>query len=403
VSFRLWARVLGACVLAACLVVSSHARAEDDPTTTAAARERFKEGVAHFDRKEYEKARAAFLQAYALKKHPAVLLNLAQSELRSGHENDAAKHFSQYLREAADGSAAERESAQTGLATARAAVIEVTVSVDEPGAEILADGASEGIAPLADPVFLLPGSHVLEAKKGEKSVTQNVSGKAGEKKEARLSLAAPPAAAAKPRDESQPKDQSEAEEAPAEPETPSGSREPFLRWVTTRPAGYVPAGLTVLLGLGAGGFAIGSSVRYNDADDTAAKINDAAQVNGISTQGICVNPEAKLAETPRYDGVEDDGVTPKPDEVTDRNKRVGQYETACANHQDFVDQGDTFKTTAIVLGVGAGVAAVTTVVLYFVTAPKTGASARNASGLSSVAVVPWATPNEGGIAMFGRF
>ena len=381
--------------------MSSRARAEDDPTTTAAARERFKEGVAHFDRKEYEKARAAFLQAYALKKHPAVLLNLAQSELRSGHENDAAKHFSQYLREATDGSAAERETAQAGLATARAAVIEVTVSVDEPGAEILANGTSEGIAPLADPVFLLPGSHVLEAKKGEKSVTQNVSGKAGEKKEARLSLAAPPAAAAKPRDESQPKE-SEAEEAPAEPEASSGSREPFFRWVTTRPAGFIPAGATVLLGLGAGGFAIGSSVRYNDADETAAKINGAAQKDGVSTQGICVNPEAKIIGVEKYDGINPDGSV-NDDELALRQDRTGQYNTACANHQDFVDQGDTFKTTAIVLGVGAGVAAVTTVVLYFVTAPKTGESARNASGLSSVAVVPWATPNEGGIAMFGRF
>ena len=66
-----------------------HASTEDD-ATVAMARERFKEGVSFFDLKQYDKARAAFLQAYALKKHPAVLLNLAQSELRSGHEADAA-------------------------------------------------------------------------------------------------------------------------------------------------------------------------------------------------------------------------------------------------------------------------------------------------------------------------
>ena len=88
VSHRLWARFLGACVVAGYLVASPVARADEDPTTTAAARERFKEGVAYFDKKDFEKARAAFLQAYALKKHPAVLLNLAQSEVRSGHERD---------------------------------------------------------------------------------------------------------------------------------------------------------------------------------------------------------------------------------------------------------------------------------------------------------------------------
>ena len=50
--------------------------------------------------------------------------------------------------------------------------------------------------------------------------------------------------------------------------------------------------------------------------------------------------------------------------------RTQQYKDACAKHQDYVDQGDAFKTMAIGLGVGAGVAAVATVVLYFTTAPK---------------------------------
>src|SRR4249920_3258530 len=84
----------------------------DEDTTVAIARERFKEGVAFFDQKQYDKARVAFLQAYALKKHPAVLLNLAQSELRCNHEADAAKHFSAYLREAEDASDAEQQAAQ---------------------------------------------------------------------------------------------------------------------------------------------------------------------------------------------------------------------------------------------------------------------------------------------------
>src|SRR5689334_18819163 len=40
------------------------ARADDD-ATTGMARERFKEGVQYFDQKQYDKSRAAFLQAYA--------------------------------------------------------------------------------------------------------------------------------------------------------------------------------------------------------------------------------------------------------------------------------------------------------------------------------------------------
>ena len=57
--------------------------AQGDEATTKAARARFLEGVEFYDKKQYEAARAAFLQAYALRKHPSVLLNLAQSSLRA--------------------------------------------------------------------------------------------------------------------------------------------------------------------------------------------------------------------------------------------------------------------------------------------------------------------------------
>jgi hypothetical protein len=389
VSAWLWARALGVCVIAGCLFSSPTARADDDPTTTAAARERFKEGVSYFDKKDYEKARAAFLQAYALKKHPAVLLNLAQSEVRSGHERDAAKHFTQYLREATDASATERDAAQAGLTTARTAVVELAVTVDESGAEILVDGTSEGISPLSDPVYLDPGSHSVEAKKGDRTTTQNISGKAGERKEARLTFAAPTPVAATAAPAAKPKEESEGD-AGAEAEASTGGREPFFRWVTTRPAGFIPAGLTVVFGLAAGGFAIGSSVRYSDADSTAELINKAAKDDNISTAGICVDPAGKVNGSPAV-----------PDD--EKPGRIQQYQDACQNWQDYADQGDTFKTAAIGFGVGAGVAAVTTAVLYFTTAPKTGAAARGTPAAASVAVVPWAAPGSGGVAVFGQF
>ena len=113
-------------------------RAADEDATVAIARERFKEGVAFFDQKQYDKARVAFLQAYALKKHPAVLLNLAQSELRCGREVDAAKHFSTYLRESTTASDAERQSAEAGLNATKSTVALLDVNVDESGTEAAA-------------------------------------------------------------------------------------------------------------------------------------------------------------------------------------------------------------------------------------------------------------------------
>src|SRR5580658_5564456 len=70
--------------------------AAEDPTTDM-ARARFKEGVGFYDKGQFEQARASFLQAYALKKHPTVLLNLAWSCLKSGHTLEAEHYFKQFL------------------------------------------------------------------------------------------------------------------------------------------------------------------------------------------------------------------------------------------------------------------------------------------------------------------
>src|SRR5215472_1478251 len=96
----------------------AYAQQAEDPTLKA-ARARFQEGVDYYDKGQYENARAAFLQAYALRKHPAVLLNLAQSSLKSGHNLDAAKYFKQFLRESTSITASQRSDAEHGLADAR--------------------------------------------------------------------------------------------------------------------------------------------------------------------------------------------------------------------------------------------------------------------------------------------
>jgi hypothetical protein len=364
--------------------------AEEDATTTAAARERFKEGVGHFDQKQYEKARAAFLQAYALKKHPAVLLNLAQSELRSGHERDAARHFAVYLREATEASPAEREAAQSGLAAAKAVLAEINVSTS-PDAEILIDGQSEGTSPLPGPVYVEPGTHTIEAKKGSRVAKLTVTAKAGETKDARVLFDVEPAKvapAAKP--PSAARDQSGVDE-PVAVEASTGGRQPFFKWLLTSPAGSISAGATVLLGLGSGGFAVGATLSYGDADETADEIKKATDVDGVETRGICTNPRAILGRSNYMGG--------DPAQIAARAKN---YEDACSEYQDSVDQGDTFKTVATVAGIGAGVMAVTTVVLYFATAPRQGAESAEAEP-SRFGVLPWVSDSEGGVSVFGRF
>jgi hypothetical protein len=386
-------RSVGVSALAVLLCSATPAWAEEDPTTTAAARERFKEGVSYFDQKQYEKARAAFLQAYALKKHPAVLLNLAHSELRSGHERDAAKHFAIYLREPNEGSPSEREAAQAGLAAAKAVLAEINVSTS-PDAEILVNGQSEGTSPLPGPVYVDPGTHTIEAKKGNRIAKLTLTAKAGETKDARV-LFDVEAAKVKPvaKPPAVPSDQPSTDEAGTAEATSAsaGAREPFFRWLLTSPAGVISGGATVLLGLGSGGFAVAATLSYGDADDTAGEIKEAAGVDGVPRKGICTDPRGILARNNYMGG--------DPAQIASRGKN---YEDACREHQDSVDQGDSFKTVATVAGIGAGVMAVTTVVLYFTTAPRAG-EASSKSESPSVAVLPWVSDSEGGVSVFGRF
>ena len=79
-------RRIAAAVLVSFLSTVSLPRpaARQDDAVTVQARARFKEGVDAFDKGKFEEARLAFLQAYTLKKHPSVLLNLAQSSAKSG-------------------------------------------------------------------------------------------------------------------------------------------------------------------------------------------------------------------------------------------------------------------------------------------------------------------------------
>jgi hypothetical protein len=151
--------------------VPGYAQPADDPTVKA-ARARFNEGVEFFDKGQYENARAAFLQAYALRKHPAVLENLAMSSLRSGHTLEAAKYFQQYLRESSSLTATQRGDAEKGLAEARTKLGRLEVSAPS-GAEVFVDGDHAGTAPLSDAVDVEPGTHTVKANSDSKSVSVN--------------------------------------------------------------------------------------------------------------------------------------------------------------------------------------------------------------------------------------
>ena len=360
-----------AALLGALLLVPAPARAQDD-VTLSMARERFKEGVSYFDKKDFAKARVAFLQAYALKKHPAVLLNLAQSELRSGHEADAAKHFAQYLREHKDATDSERQGADTGLTAAKALVGDVTLEVDATGAEIYVDGDLEGQAPLPGSVYLMPGSHEIQARKDGKTASGQVAATAGQSTSLSLSLArggtkpAAPVAGATP-----PPEETGSEALPPADET-SVERQGFFPWLTHTPGAMIGVGLTGAGLIGGGAFAFGSKSSYDAADSVAEQIAKKAKDVDLKNNdkiGACSNPENWLLNYTDSPAKETYAVP------SNRKTRAAQYKANCDKYTSNVKSGDTFKTLAIVSFAVAGAAAVGTIVYYFVDSKKTDSAA----------------------------
>jgi len=377
------------------------ARPAEDETTVAIARERFKEGVAFFDQKQYDKARVAFLQAYALKKHPAVLLNLAQSELRCNHEVDAAKHFSAYLRESTTVSDAERQAAEAGLNATRSAVALLDVSVDEGGAEIYVDGSLEGISPLPGALYVTPGAHSIEARKGGKTKVQQVTTTAGRQYMAELNFAPKTVPADAVAAGASANVRAPGADQPPEPladqPQPSAGRKPFFKWLVSSPVGLVGVGLTGV-GLGSGiGLAIASKKSYDNADAVAEQITTHAAMDSMlanpDTNGLCASPSKWLMEAGYPAGADPDLAT-----------RAGQYSNACSKYQDNVSSGDTMKTLSTVGFITSGVAAVGTVIYYFVDPNARKDSAQEARRAQrQIAIVPSVSPTQTGLTVIGSF
>lgn len=166
------------------------ALAQDDPLTVQ-ARSRFKEGVDAYDKGQYEAARASFLQAYALKNHPAVLLNLAQSCLRANHALEAIKYFQQYLRQVQNPTPQQRHDAETGLEEARAKVGHVDIQAPAGTEVSIVGGERLGNAPFGEGVDLDPGTYTFKSRATDgSSDTAKVTVTAGQRQQVKFGAGA---------------------------------------------------------------------------------------------------------------------------------------------------------------------------------------------------------------------
>jgi hypothetical protein len=356
-------------------LVALPAVAQQDDPITVQARARFKEGVDFYDKGQFENARLAFLQAYALKKHPAVLLNLAQSSAKSGHALEAANYFKQYLRESTTATPEQRRDAESGLAEARQKIGRIEV-VAPAGTEVSLDDKEKlGTAPFSEPFDVEPGPHTLKSSTETVRVTPNV----GQKVQAKFgggAAAAPPVVAPVPTPTAAPAETPPASTAPASDATPPTAEPPHDK--AQKPSllsppesmGLVWGGLVIGVAGAAGAiiFAIFKSDAQSKSDSVANQIRSAAG-SPAAAQGICT----------------------RTDPAT-----VGRFGSACSTLKDDNDKVDTNATIAnvslVVMGVGFATAAG-----WYLFGPKKESSS------GQVRVVPYGGWGNAGVNLGGSF
>jgi hypothetical protein len=150
----------------------------------------FREGIAAFDRRDFEAARVAFLQTFALKPSaPVVRRNLGLAEIYSGHYLEGARRLGRVIHTTDEGTAVDRARMVDSLKKAEAHLERVTVEVNVEGAEIRIDDVDLGISPLPFAWYLEPGGYDIRVSKpGFEPFTERRLARAGSAEHLRVHL-----------------------------------------------------------------------------------------------------------------------------------------------------------------------------------------------------------------------
>ena len=164
------------------------ARADEEPWQ--AARAHYEQGVDLANRGEYRAALAAFDAAYAASPHFAVLYNIGQTQVALGRPRKAIEALSRYL---SDGKeqipAPRRQQVEKQLAELESLFADLSVTTEPEGAAVTVDGRDFGRTPLAGPVRLAAGTHVVTATRaGAAPVSRVVTLGEGERQAVALAL-----------------------------------------------------------------------------------------------------------------------------------------------------------------------------------------------------------------------
>jgi hypothetical protein len=371
---RAGAWLMAALALALSVAPAPAAQAQDGDAA-AQAKEHFQAGVTAYEVGDFPGALKEFQEAFRLKPHPMVRVNMANCYDNLDKPVEAIFHFEKFM-VAPEGTPEQRKEVRDALRRLRQRVGEVSIRVTPDGALVQIDDEETRKAPIQDAVLLKAGAHTIRASlDGYATVERTVDVLGGQPASVDITLepasaaavplagalpaaAAPVAESAPPAEETvdvsavaplSETDQAQTEqvldEEPAPDEAPSGGRR-----LTT--AVVVAGSVTIALAVAAtvtGIMALGAN---GDFDDAAAVVND---------------PNATTLE--RHD--------------------------AYADAESSADKAEAMALTTDLLLIGALVGAGVTTVLYL-----TSGSSGESAGLK---VRPALARKAGGLVVSGSF
>jgi len=200
ISRKLSARCMLAAAGVLCVPLPRPVRAAEPASNDAAsdtnlvenekARQTFKEGIAAFDRRDFEAARVAFLQTFALKPSaPVVRRNLGLAEIYSGHYLEGARRLGRVIHTPDEGTSMDRARMVESLKKAEAHLERVTVEVNVEGAQIQIGDVDLGQSPMRFAWYMEPGQYEVRINKaGFVGFTESRIARAGNAEHLRVNL-----------------------------------------------------------------------------------------------------------------------------------------------------------------------------------------------------------------------
>jgi hypothetical protein len=276
--------VAGSAACAAVAVVAPARASDGDDVSKQAAQvaeESFNTGLRLMKQGEYQRAWFEFTKANAIYPRGAILRNLGVCELLLNRPLDAIKHFRAALA-SPDIKPDQRAPTQHDLDEMYRITGHIAVHSSQ-GAKIAIDG-HEVAWPSSDPIDVMPGTHLLEARMGEAACKTDVNAAAGVLTDARCDLPAP--AAVLPPKPAAPPDAVSSPPAAETPATPSPAGSRF--WTTQRVIGAGIGGVGLAL-LAAGGVFQGQAIDAKNRSDAITGGLSPSTCAGANPPSVCAD------------------------------------------------------------------------------------------------------------------